>query len=868
MHRLRRFATSMPLSRLSCAVLTTLALTLGVIPTTPEASQAAIDEETLLAQQPSRPSNHSSAQRSYDAGQEALRTARFMTALHQFDQASRQAATAGETALAQRSLVQKGLVQYYQGEYARAALTLRTVKAEVLTRAERDEWKAYQAMVLVAQGNPNLAFQPLNRARYSLQDHRQQSRVLVRWSELELLQGNYQGAIASLQQVNQLNGDPIDKADAFQGLGDLYHQLGQPDNALEAYESARDRYRTLSHNLGLARSQMGLGRMLQQQGELDQAIELYEQALVTLQRSQDWSAEVAVLTALGEIRREQGNIVEAIDLHRQAEKLTANVANAPESVRVLNQLGLDYQAQGDWNEAIRLHRKALAQAQNINSSVNEAESLCYWGEALLQQGRSAEAVERLQLAVERWEAVQPGLHDESKIALFETQQIIYERLQQALVANGQGIEALVVAEQGRARAFVELLALRQLGADQPLPRAPRQSPSLEQIKAIARQENATLVEYSLLETPMVGDRPDSYRPQLLTWVIQPSGEIYLEQQLLPRQGLKTVLSDLIAQGRSELGRGQQRIAFKPPVASANTVAMAKPVANRQRPALQKLHQHLVAPVEHLLPQGGDGNVVFVPQGSLFLVPFSALQDGEGGYQIEHHGIATTPSIQLLSLTERSEVSAKSQDFAQASALVVGNPTMPQLAPEPGAPAQQLAPLPGAEWEAEIVAKALGTQPLIGSEATEVEVRQQLKTALTIHLATHGLYDDYQGLQSALAFAPSGHEDGLLTAAEVSRLSLQAQLVVLSACDTGRGEITGDGVVGLSRSFMAAGVPSLVASLWPVSDESTVFLMERFYEQLEVKGDRAQALRGAMLLTRERYPDPLDWAAFTLIGQAD
>ena len=93
-------------------------------------------------------------------------------------------------------------------------------------------------------------------------------------------------------------------------------------------------------------------------------------------------------------------------------------------------------------------------------------------------------------------------------------------------------------------------------------------------------------------------------------------------------------------------------------------------------------------------------------------------------------------------------------------------------------------------------------------------------------------------------------------------------MVLSACDTGRGKITGDGVVGLSRSLISAGVPSVLVSLWSVPDAPTAELMTEFYRQWETTGDKAQALRQAMLITMKKHPDPIDWAAFTLIGEAE
>ena len=91
--------------------------------------------------------------------------------------------------------------------------------------------------------------------------------------------------------------------------------------------------------------------------------------------------------------------------------------------------------------------------------------------------------------------------------------------------------------------------------------------------------------------------------------------------------------------------------------------------------------------------------------------------------------------------------------------------------------------------------------------------------------------------------------------------------MLSACDTGLGRITGDGVVGLSRALVVAGTPSVVVSLWSVPAAPTAELMTAFYQQLSQGETKAEALRQAMLTVRDRYPNPRDWAAFTLMGEA-
>lgn len=100
------------------------------------------------------------------------------------------------------------------------------------------------------------------------------------------------------------------------------------------------------------------------------------------------------------------------------------------------------------------------------------------------------------------------------------------------------------------------------------------------------------------------------------------------------------------------------------------------------------------------------------------------------------------------------------------------------------------------------------------------------------------------------------------------MKLNAELVVLSACDTGRGRTTGDGIIGLSRSILSAGVPSVLVSLWQVPDAPTASLMMEFYQNLLHNPDKAQALRQAMLKTMKNHPNPKNWAAFTLIGEAE
>jgi len=309
--------------------------------------------------------------------------------------------------------------------------------------------------------------------------------------------------------------------------------------------------------------------------------------------------------------------------------------------------------------------------------------------------------------------------------------------------------------------------------------------------------------------------------------------------------------------------------------------------------LRQLHQILIEPIADLLPDNEDDRVIFIPDRDLFFVPFAALKNADGRYLIEDRTILTAPSIHILELTREQRqkqlaVGANGvRPLQQDNILIVGNPVMPDIVRIPGDdPEPALDPLPNAEREAQKIAQLFNVEPLIGVEATETEIVRRLPTAKIVHFATHGLLDDFYsgGIPGKIALTPNlptvqgengfgdRPDDGLLTANEIQSLygenaDLQAELVVLSACQTGLGRVTSDGIIGLSRVFFNSGVPSIVVSLWNVPDASTADLMVEFYQQLDRQPDKAAALRQAMLNTMKTHPDPQSWAAFTLVGEA-
>src|SRR5919199_1224666 len=537
---------------------------------------------------------------------------------------------------------------------------------------------------------------------------------------------------------------------------------------------------------------------------------------------------------------------------------------------VLGGLGIVYYSQGDYTKAIDYQKQLLAITREIHDRQSEGLALNNLGLALRKSGNLTEAEKILIEGINVWESLRAGLgsNDANKVSIFEGQARTYGSLQKVLMAQNKTDAALEIAERGRARAFVELLA-RQLSTN-PTQATPIAPPTIEQIKQIAKAQNATLVQYSIIyDNFKVQSKQESHESELYIWVIKPTGEVtFRSSDLKPLwQQQNTTLSNLVTTSRESIGvRGRGGLGA---VAKVDGASLAK--------QLQQLHQLLIQPIADLLPTNDRDRVIFIPQSSLFLVPFPALQDKDGKYLIEKHTILTAPSIQVLDLTHKQgeNLPTLTKGGQGGVALVVGNPTMPFVPPAPGEKPQQLPSLPGAEKEANAIAPLLNTKAIIGSSATKSAIVQLMPKARIIHLATHGLLDDVRGIGSAIALAPDssykeeiGKVNGLLTAEEILDMKLNAELVILSACDTGRGKITGDGVIGLSRSIISAGVPSVLVSLWSVPDAPTASLMTEFYQNLQKNPDKAQALRQAMLTTMKNNPNPKNWAAFTLIGESN
>jgi CHAT domain-containing protein len=265
-------------------------------------------------------------------------------------------------------------------------------------------------------------------------------------------------------------------------------------------------------------------------------------------------------------------------------------------------------------------------------------------------------------------------------------------------------------------------------------------------------------------------------------------------------------------------------------------------------AVARLSARLLAPVARSVARARL--ITVVPHGPLHYVPFAALSL-DGVPLIDRAPVRVLPSASVLRFLR----SAPRQGGADRL-LILGNPDL----------GDQRFDLPGAEAEAASI-KALfpGSVLLTRGAATESRLKAEGGLFPVIHIAAHGEFRTDDPLASRLLLAPDDANDGSLTAGELFGLRLDADLVTLSACDTGLGKAAaGDDVIGLTRGFLYAGANSLVASLWPVADAETGMLMQTFYGNLRTM-PKAEALRAAQLALRSAAPHPYYWAAFQLTG---
>ena len=515
---------------------------------------------------------------------------------------------------------------------------------------------------------------------------------------------------------------------------------------------------------------------------------------------------------------------------------------------------------GEIKEAKKVFDKLLDLPQTKEQGLFNWIVLYDRGRIAEAEGNLKEAIEFYKRAIEVIEQQRSTINTEaSKIGFVGDKQQAYHRLVAALIAEGQPAKAFEYVERSKARALVDLLASKQnfvlptvstqqvaslvqeldkLDEERRVPAASAEQSSLRssrdlEVKAKLRTVAPELASLVTVGQVTTGDIQSLLqRDETLVEFYYQGDDLYAF--VLSKDAVKAVKlngANLLA----DIGQ------FRTSLEDRRTKRYAEPS--------QKLYDRLIKPIEPLIT---TRQLLIVSHGVLHYLPFSALRSGTE-YLADRYSIRHLPSASVMQFLKDRQT-AKSQ-----SVLAFGNPDL-------GKPEYDLK---FAQDEAVAIAKGFPqAKVLVRKDATKTALKTLGPQFPYLHFATHGKFDPDAPLNSGLLLAGDAQGDGFLSLGELYSLRLNADLVTLSACETGLGKISnGDDVVGLARGFLYAGSNAIVASLWEVDDAATSFLMTEFYANLK-KTNKREALRQAQLATKSKYDHPFYWAAFQLTGRAE
>src|SRR5437667_285063 len=693
----------------------------------------------------------------------------------------------------------------------------------------------------------------------------------------------YHRALGSLRQGH----DRTLEATVLTLVGQTYHGMGALDSALAYYGGALALTRDAGDREGEGRVLNNIGIALNSLGRADSALNYLGRALLIRRAIKDRLGEGVTLNNLARVYQTLGRHDSAIVYLRQSLPVRREAKDRPGEGTSLNNLGLSFESLRQRDSALSYYRQALPVLREVGRRSTIGITLANMGRVWLEAGQLDSALAYLNegLAVKR----EVGDKDGATWALNDL---------------GRTYQAL-----GRPDTAVKLLG-QALGLLRAVGDRPREGETLYNLAQVFHrslrdfQTAAAYYDSAAAVRVEVGGFAGSdlnrlsfaeqdvrlYENWALVWLSREdkvgAQAAALASLAAAERGRAQALLDLI---RASAGQSSPRAGGKPgarqPTApphapGADLAAEGTRLADAARRSGAAVLYYLVTPdtlLVWLVQPTGEVRVSRQAIGRDSLAALvGALRGGLGVADVASSDVAFGAVAGLEDGVGRPVVRRDAQRAAELRrALVVGNPTMPTVIGASGREVS-LAPLPNAEVEARWLASRLGATALTADRASEAAVRVRLPSAPLIHLATHGYAFASEGLvrKSFVALAPGSGHDGVLTVGEIlddSALTLSAELVTLSACQTGLGDLKqAEGTVGLQRAFLAKGARSVLVSLWSVSDVVTNLLMRRFYSHWLEDRDapsKADALRRAQDDVRRTpgYTHPRFWAAFQLVG---
>ena len=637
-------------------------------------------------------------------------------------------------------------------------------------------------------------------------------------------------------------------------LGNAFFSLGDYKKAKEYHGVDLAISKDVGDKAGEGRACGNLGNDYYHLGNFVKAVEYNKLHLSIAKEVGDKTGEGRAYNSLGTAYQRLGAFEKALEYHNLALGIAEEVGEKAAEGRANGNLGSAFQSRGEIQKAITCYKRYLHIAKDVGDKKMEGDAYYALGNNCELLGHLPEALEYYQSSVRLFNDVRSLLQykDDWKIGFRNEQHLAYNGLWRVLLKEDKTTEALFAAEEGRAQALADLMESQYR-----LPASGSRSnvlpmkdsdilkciPSSAVFQALDRD---TINHWLLVEGRVIRFKQNEIEDDATAFLRS------LIQSTYNGIGVRTGVS---CEDRS---MAALRKPTSPDEKSDEKISIP---SLPQVSSLSTLYEIIIKPVADLI-QGNE--LIIVPDGPLWIAPYAAFMDPNSKYLCESFRIRLIPSLTSLKM-----IADCSKDCHNKSdALLVGDPWVAEVTDSKGN--KLLEQLAFAKMEVEMIGKILKVTPLIGKEATKVEVLKRLSSVALIHIAAHGRMETGE-----IALSPDPkrasliptEDDYLLTMTDVLNVQLRARLVVLSCCHSGRGEIKAEGVVGIARAFMGAGARSVLVALWAIDDEATLEFMRSFYHHLVEGKSASESLNQAMKDLREsdKYSDVRHWAPFVLIG---
>ncbi len=738
---------------------------------------------------------------------------------------------------------------------------------------------------------------------------------------------NYEQALNLAKEI----GDKSGQARQYGNIAIIYHELGNFTNGLEYYQQALKMTQEIGNKAEEARHLGNIGVLYHESQNYEMALNYYQHALKSYREIGDRANEAIFLGNLGYLYIDAKKYISSENYISQALKIARDIQDKRcEASQYINLGDLNF-VQKNFKNALFNFRKAFQIGESIKNPKLVIEAQFGLGKNYHCLRQLKTSLTHYKLAINEIERLRSTLPTEKfKIGFMESQIRIYEDIINVLAELNKQFslrnydkQAFYYAERAKARSQLDIIhqgkvfhnlaeipdEFRQKflvneaefeDKHQKLSdelSKPEQNQGKERIRLLTTeletlQRNKTKLlnelkfmypEYYRLTNPkiMSSEEVQSHilkNNQVLVEYLVGEENIFI--WVLSKQQFKFDILDL---KRKEL---ESMLAHISPLfrkeKETTDLKIDHRWANIRTNLLLELYQILIEkPTLNFTEEGIE--LIIVPDDILFYFPFEILvteiEKDKVHYLVERYPIAYSSSASLLNPEFRKA------GTASGDLLAFGNPYFGEgqkkgfldwvssaIQYRSIFRDDKFLPLPNAELEVKAIAEKFNNPIVyIGREATEKRFKESASDFKFIHVATHHVLNDKQPMYSKILLAQGTEkiEDGYLQTYEVYNLKLNADVVVLSGCNTGLGKLRrGEGMIGITQAFLYAGVPSAVVSLWQVDDESTAYLMKNFYKYLKEGYNKTQALQKAkieLIQSSDWKRDPFYWGAFVLNG---